>query len=283
MSIIGLVQPEEILNILSIEKSDIVSDVFRGNALIDRTNEQVYLKAYAFDNGYIAQGDRGLLNEIIGYLICYLYQVPQPTKAFLALVHRNSMQPFLSKASNRLKASLAKSDIIPMFGTTRLYGKNLQNTFFHSTAIMERHLIKWDHYKTAVICDEIMANTDRLPRNIITINRNDFWLLDNGRLVAEEGTNWKTSQLLSDNNFTNYLADINKNNIESDTKKGNSIVAKAHINKKNINHILTECQYWINLLSHNDDMQDWESYLQFIAYRNDKVAKLLIDRYGMLL
>lgn len=279
MHIINLLQPEEILNISTIEKSDIVSDVFIGNILSRNQHQSVYLKAYDVHT----IGDRGLLNEIIGYLLCNLYHIPQPNEAFIALVHQRSITHLLHKTSEKLKIHLKKQHIIPMFCTTKLHGKSLATTFFHSTAIMEQQLIQWQYYKSSIICDEIMANTDRLPRNIITFNKKEFWLIDNGRLVTEEGTNWKIQQLKNDNHYTNYLADLTKNTIQSDPRKGNAIIETAHHIQKNIKNIMQEAQYWINIFAHDNDKKDWQNFLQFISYRNSNIAQLLINRYGMLI
>lgn len=280
--IIKTIQPSEILRVDTCEKNDIVSDVFAGNILYKGKDVPVYFKAYAYNHPHIAEGDRGLLNEIVGYLICDLYKVPQPKQAFLVLMPKESLTHLWDDLSNRIKKSYDTYDVIPMFATQRIYAKALSFRYNHSRQAVESELTKWPHFKEALICDEIMANTDRLPRNILTANSKDFWLIDNGKLAIEDGTNWQSTGLIEHNNYSNYLADLIIEDIQADSRKGNLIIQTAMEKFKGIRHIMTECEFWVDILVSDQDREIWQKFLAFLQSRDHNITNILSERYGML-
>ena len=280
--VIKTIQPFDILRVDTAEKNDIVSDVFTGNVLHRDKDIPVYFKAYAYDHPHVAIGDRGMLNEIIGYLICNLYKVPQPEQAFLVLMPKDSLTHLWSSLSDRLKKSYETNDVIPMFATQRMYAKALSLRYNHSRQAVERELINWTHFKEALICDEIMGNTDRLPRNILTANSKHFWLIDNGKLAIEDGTNWQSTDLIEHNNYSNYLADLVIKDMQADSKKGNLIIQTALKKFKAIRQIIAECEFWIDALSSNQDREIWQKFLAFLQSRDHNITHILSERYGML-
>ena len=280
--VIRTIQPSDVLRVDTSEKNDIVSDVFTGNVFHEGEDIPVYFKAYAYDHPHIAKGDRGLLNEIIGYLICNLYKVPQPERAFLVLMPKESLTHLWDDLSERIKQSYETYDVIPMFATQRMYAKTLSLSYSHSRQAVERELIRWTHFKEALICDEIMANTDRLPRNILTANAKDFWLIDNGKLAIEGGTNWKSTDLIENNNYSNYLADLVIKDIQADSKKGNLIIQTALKKFKAIRQITAECEFWIEALVSDQDREIWQKFLAFLQSRDHNITHILSERYGML-
>jgi len=280
--VIKTIQPFDILRVDTSEKNDMVSDVFTGNVFYKGEDIPVYLKAYAYDHPHVAEGDRGLLNEIIGYLICDLYKVPQPEQAFLVLMPKDSLAHLWSNLSDRLKKSYETNDVIPMFATQRMYAKALSLRYNHSRQAVERELTKWPHFKEALICDEIMANTDRLPRNILTANAKDFWLIDNGKLAIEDGTNWKSTDIIESNNYSNYLADLVIKDIQADSKKGSLIIQTALKKFKAIRQIIAECEFWVEALASDQDHEIWQKFLAFLQSRDHNITHILSERYGML-
>lgn len=280
--VIKTIQPFDILRVDTAEKNDIVSDVFTGNVLYKGEDVPVYFKAYAYDHPHVGKGDRGLLNEIIGYLICDLYKVPQPEQAFLVLMPKESLTHLWSDLSDRIKKSYETYDVIPMFATQRIYAKVLSLRYNHSRQAVESELRKWPHFKEALICDEIMANTDRLPRNILTANSKDFWLIDNGKLAIEDGTNWQSTGLIEHNNYSNYLADLVIKDIQADSRKGNLIIQTALENFKAFRQIIAECEFWIDAFISSQDREIWQKFLAFLHSRDDNITHILSERYGML-
>lgn len=283
--VINTIQPSEILRVGSCEKSDVVSDVFIGNVLHKGEDIPVYFKAYGYKDPHVSKNDRGLVNEIIGYLVCNLYQVPQPEKAFLVLMPKDKLIHLWGDISERLKESYDSSDVdvIPMFATQRLYSKSLSIKYSHSMQATISQLRKWRYFKQALMCDEIMTNTDRLPRNILAANGKDFWLIDNGKLAIEEGTNWQSIGLIQHQNYPNFLADLVLEEVQADRRKGSAIIETALSRLRNITDILPECEFWINNLVSDQDKVDWQKFLIFLRHRDDNVSQLLNDRYWMLL
>lgn len=281
--VIQTIQPSEVLRVGSCEKSDIVSDVFVGNVLHGGKDIPVYFKAYAYNHPDVSKDDRGLVNEIIGYLICNLYKVPQPEKAFLVLMPKDRLLPLWDKVSERLKSSYESTDVIPMFATQRIYSKSLSVRYNHSMQATISELKKWRYFKQALMCDEIMTNTDRLPRNILAANGKDFWLIDNGRLAIEEGTNWRQTGLIEHKNYENFLADLVLDEVQADRHKGNSIIEAVLSKLKRLTEIIPECEFWIDNLVSDQDKEDWQKFLIFLRNRDDNISQLLNTRYWMLL
>lgn len=282
--IIQTAQPEQITTIRQCIKSDIVSDVFTGTILDKGETKQMFFKAYDFDSQQqtIAQGDRGLLNEIIGYLACHLLHIPQPPSAYIALVPKNRLERLLPDTSQRLANSLGDMSMIPMFATEQVAPKALPIYHNHDQPALLSLFSKWEYFKPSAIIDEVIVNTDRFPRNIMNFGKS-FWLIDNGKLVIEQGTNWQAKDLKAEQNYTNYIADITRPDIQADNRKGDALIQKAHMLSSNITNIIPECEFWIELLAHQQDKADWIKFLQFIQQRYHNIANLLIQRYGMLL
>lgn len=280
--VIKTIQPLEILRVDTCEKNDIVSDVITGNVLYKGEDIPVYFKAYAFSYPHIAKGDRGLLNEIIGYLVCHLHKVPQPEQAFFVLMPKEKLTHLWGNLNERIKKSYESADIIPMFATQRIYSKSMAIRYSHSMYAVENELRKWKHFKKALVCDEAMANTDRLPRNILTINSKDFWLIDNGKLAIEDGTNWRRAGLIDDYHYSNYLADLVIKDVQADHRKGSAIIGVASSRTKMFKDIVLECEFWIDMLASDDDKKDWKEFLKFLQSRDHNITRILSKRYGML-
>ena len=167
--IIQTIQPDEVLRISTCVKNVEVSDVFTATLLCKGVDTPVYLKNYSLE-----EGERALLNEIIGYLVCNTYGIPQPQQAFFVLVPKYKVLPFLKGVTQRFRDSIEHTDVFPMFATQRLNGKDLAFRYNHSMELVIAQLKHWRHYKSALICDEILANTDRLPRNILYLGDKEF-------------------------------------------------------------------------------------------------------------
>lgn len=275
--IINLTLPDEVLRISTCVKNDEVSDVFTANLLRKGEDIPVYLKCYSTE-----KGERSLLNEVIGYLICNAYTIPQPEQAFIVLAPRTKFLHVLPDTTARFKNILEKKEYVPMFATQRLNGKNLAFRYHHSMESVISLLRHWRYYRQASICDEVIANRDRLPRNILYLGNKDFWVIDNGVLACDEGTNWRKNDLKPKKNFVNFLADLYKYEIQADPKKGSAILYTAGKTEKRIRTVISEINYWVSQLSPESDTLEWQDFLSFLETREDIKSELLTKRYGML-
>ncbi|WP_367109718.1 hypothetical protein [uncultured Psychrobacter sp.] len=276
-NIINLTLPDEVLRISTCVKNDQVSDVFTANLLCKGEDVPVYLKCYS-----IEEGERSLLNEVIGYLICNAYMIPQPEQAFIVLAPRTKFLHILPSTTERFKSIFEKKEYIPMFATQRLNGKDLAFRYHHSMESVIILLRHWRYYRQASICDEVLANRDRLPRNILYLGNKDFWLIDNGVLACDEGVNWRKNDLKPKKNFVNFLADLYKHEIQADPRKGSAILCTSNNIEKNIRTVVSEINYWINQLSPKSDTLEWQNFLSFLETRENIRSELLTKRYGML-
>lgn len=271
------VMPINVERITRTVKNDPISNVLMGSLLLNNKSHSVYLKFYP-----IQLGNRGLLNEIIGYLYGTVSNISQPEFAGVAFVPTDMLKPFYKALTEDLKESAKEEAYLPAFFTESVLGHHYKYNIL--TDKQRKQILKWPDFNKAVVFDEIIANTDRYPRNLIQTGINHFCLIDNGFLATENNSypNWKSSQLYPERNYENQLALINQAEIQADARKGNRIIAAADEYFLSYNHLLPEIEYWIDLLIEDNEKQDWLAFLDFLECRTKGINSLLSNRYGLL-
>lgn len=269
--------PNDVERITRTVKNDPMSNVLMGSLLLNNKSQSVYFKFYP-----IQLGNRGLLNEVIGYLYGTVSNVSQPEFAGVAFVSTDMLNPFYNSLTEDLKKSVQQEKNLPAFFTKNVPGYHYKYNVL--TDKQRKEILKWSDFNKAVVFDEIIANTDRYPRNLIQTGSNQFCLIDNGFLATENNShpNWKSSQLYRERNYENQLALINQAEIQADARKGNRMIAAADEYFLSYNHLLPEIEYWIDLLIEDADKQDWREFLDFLEYRTNSINSLLSNRYGLL-
>lgn len=274
--ILKLVMPYDIERIIQAKKNDPISNVLMGSLLLNNQPHSVYFKFYS-----LQEGNRGLLNEVLGYLYGTISNIPQPEFAGVALVPTKMLRPFYPLLTKEMQREVDQEEALPAFFTTATTSTHYE---FHTlNDWLRSQILKWKDFNKAVVFDEVIANTDRYPRNLIHTGNNLFCLIDNGFLATEDNSNpnWNSSSLQPKLNYSNQLASINQNDIESDVRKGNRFISVAEDYFLSHQHLLPEMKFWIDHFATNNK-KDWQSFLSFLQWRTDNVNELISKRYGLL-
>lgn len=273
--ILNLVMPYDIERIIQAKKNDAISNVLMGSLLLNNQPHSVYFKFYS-----LREGNRGLLNEILGYLYGTISNIPQPEFAGVALVPTKMLRPFYQSLTKEMQEYVDQEEALPAFFTTAV--TSTQYEFHILNDWLRNQILRWKDFNKAVVFDEVIANTDRYPRNLIHTGNNLFCLIDNGFLATEDASNpnWSYSSLQPQLNYSNQLALINQNDIQSDVRKGNRFISVAEDYFLSHQHLLPEMTFWIDHFA--TDKKDWQPFLGFLQWRTDNVNELISNRYGLL-
>lgn len=275
--ILKLVMPCDIERIIQAKKNDPISNVLTGSLLLNNQPHSVYFKFYS-----LQKGNRGLLNEVLGYLYGTVSNIPQPEFAGVAFVPTKILRPFYQLLTKEMQKDVDQEEVLPAFFTTAV--TNTHYEFHTLNDWLRNQILKWKDFNKAVVFDEVIANTDRYPHNLIHTGNNLFCLIDNGFLATEDNTNpnWSYSSLQPHLNYSNQLASINQKEIESNVRKGNRFILVAEDYFLSHQHLLPEMMFWIDHFATDNNKKDWQSFLDFLQWRTDNVNELISNRYGLL-
>jgi len=238
-----------------------------------------YCKVYKPENS-----NRGLINEIIGFLYGDALNVPQPKHAFIAQVPRSYLTG-LAKLGKLCWLNQRKDSEFLVFGTSTLDGRSAAIHFSNppesaQVSKLISEIANWQHYPHAIAVDENIAHVDRHCNNLIRLNRNSFALIDNGRLVNELDESWTASALDHNLHYSNRLAEMLE--FVPTNQTSNIISSSIGVSSKHpimCVKITDELAYWIDLLV---PQSDGEAMKQFLLKRNEATECLLRTRYNRL-
>ena len=160
---------------------------------------------HAYIKAYRPEAHRGLLNEIVGYILAHHAHLPQPDGGVISLptAHLRGLFPAeeLSEEEHTpCFASVDAQDILRRStGTAKvLFGDNLKE--------LAASLKNWRAYALMVAFDEWLANIDRNSGNLLMIGLDDYWAIDHGHLLT--GPAWFGEDLDPDNWSENKMLDL---------------------------------------------------------------------------
>lgn len=232
---------------------------------------KTYVKMFPFESGK----NRGLINEITGYLLAHASGIPQPDFAFIAKVP-------VSKISNPpawLTAS--KSDFYPAFCTKRLDGKAAAFKVPDTKIAKVRKAVEgWQHLPFAVSLDECASNTDRHFNNLIRLGNNKFAVIDSDRLASiPPVVHWVPSTLQYDYLYRNRLSEHLWDHKPKEKMISQIMSTSAHTSRA-FDKVESEIDYWAGLLLSDYDKK---AFMSFLSDRSKHLDLLLRQRYHRLL
>lgn len=239
----------------------------------DKDVAEVYGKFYPMNGG----ADRGLVNEITGFLVGQALGISQPKRAFVAEIPL----PHLPRPPKKWLVDLKKQRAtFPAFCTERLDGKSaawrLPPTEIPS---LISEVAEWDQLPKAIAIDENIAHTDRHLNNLIKLGSKRFAVIDNGILATSGGEHhWVSKNLNPFGEFSNRLAEI----VYNGSPKGNSLSAILGCSQSHetaITNFLPEMEDWWErlLVGHDHD-----AFKKFIIERTKNIEGILRKRFGAL-
>lgn len=231
--------------------------------------------------------EKGLINEITGYLITYAIGIKQPEYAFLSILPKQKINE-ISKIVKQNNEWIKKTKSVLCFCTSRLDG--------HSAAIhlkppitkeavsgIADDILQWNEYSETVALDENIAHVDRHFNNLLRLKKQSYALIDNGRLVNENAENWDLSMLDSKHLYPNkILQAIDFCQCNSPTK--DDIIAKSvisaekHVEK--IKLVESELSFWLNTLLPEIENNGFK---KFLMDRTKDVPWLLKQRFKVMI
>lgn len=238
---------------------------------------EAYSKIYPYDKGL----NRGMVNEITGYLICHALEIPQPVRAFVGHV---PLRQICTPDSSPLIQELAEQrEYYPAFCTQRLDGRS---GAFRLPGAQIPKLIDdvkaWEKLPATMAVDDHIANPDRHLNNLIRLGNQSFAVIDNGILAAptSEGIkHWKVEHLNAFTLFRNRLCEhVFGGNPPNRTVSATLGVAPGC--SPAVDSVIDELEFWWSQLLSGEDH---EKFKAFILERTAQIEVLLRRRYNRLL
>lgn len=237
---------------------------------------------------------KGLINEIIGFLMARALNIKQPDCAFITLIPKDRL-PDLNHIAKRKDNKWLKlkncPDVLPLFCTSRLDGHsaaihfNEKDTQDDLITPLANDISQWSQYSAAIALDETIAHTDRHLNNLLRLGSKQYAVIDNGILISELArSDWHSDMLQKDKLFTNCLYDIVMKNrncrtpSQDDIQRQSIVCGEQHSHC--INMIANELNFWLNKLLAQDERQ---ALNEFLDYRIKETSWLLKQRYQILL
>ena len=255
-----------------------ISDVHVARYAIDlETSVEAYSKIYPWGDGR----NRGMVNEITGYLVCHALGIPQPARAFVAYV---PLREICTPDSSPMIRQLAEQRAYyPAFCTQRLDGKSAA---YRLPRVALPGLIEdvkaWDKLPTTMAVDDQIANVDRHLNNLIRLGSKSFAVIDNGILAAapREGVHhWTVDRLDALALFRNRLCE-HVFNQDPPNKVVSATLGEAQNCAPAVDSVIDELEFWWSQLLSGED---YEKFKAFILERTSQIEVILRRRYNRLL
>jgi len=233
-----------------------------------------YAKLYPFDGG----SNRGLVNEVTGYLIARAMGITQPASAFIAQI---PIKKISQPKHAWLRQARKLTDTYPAFCTERLDGKSAAYRVPDiDLPIVIDDVRQWKELPHAVAMDENIAHTDRHLNNLIRLGRRRYAIIDNGILASPPGAqHWTLDDLKPHAMFNNRLSSVAYKDTP-DTKATDIILDRGKHHALWIDHALPELDlWWSRLLTHDEH----QAFRVFIISRTNDIEMILRKRFNRLL
>lgn len=233
------------------------------------------IKLYPGDDGR----NRGLVNEITGWLIAHALGLPQPAQAYLVKVPLAKLPRSMPSWVSALKKDGCQH--YWGFGTTKLPAESAALRFSRDDLpLLVDDVRAWEHLPGAVALDEHIANVDRHLNNLLRLGKSRYALIDHGRLAVDGmARNWAPPHLNPERHFTNQLS------IEcwEDNPPADQAAAAIHAGSQHpaaLSGVHDELQDWWRRLI--PDAAERSSFERFICTRAATLSILLSKRYQQL-
>lgn len=223
-----------------------------------------------------------LINEITGWLLPKACGLPVAQSAFVAAIRAGDLPPDLLATLHNTTAQ----DVLYFFCTEEVSQSQARGIVPTETLIEEQ--AKWLHSHATLALDEWLANADRHVGNLVRRGKDDFVLIDHGRLLARSPVPpwWSQGELaaLQDARFDNLLHHHtyvyrNINHPKAVAAGFEDCTQKAQLQADAMRRALFEIAYWCSKIAPGHS-SDW---LAFLVSRVQNARQLLADRFRILI
>jgi len=222
--------------------------------------------------------NRGMVNEITGWLIAHALNIPQPASAYLVKV---PIKELAAPIPDWIKGIKKTTKHYWAFATLKLPAESAAIRFHRAEIpLLIEDIRRWSDLPSAVALDEHIANTDRHLNNLLRLGKGNYALIDNGRLAVENGTkNWTASDLVPNKPFANLLSQQCWKDSPPYPYASTTVDAGAK-HADALSSVRTEIEDWWNRLI--PDAAERQAFNHFITARANQLATLLNNRFNLL-
>lgn len=236
---------------------------------------------------------KGLINEIVGFLVAHALGISQPHHAFIALLPIKSLPGFATVARRKENAWMQNKtdDTVMCFCTSRLDGHSAAIHLLSQNGIekliteqeIATDIAKWDEYSSAVALDENIAHADRHFNNLLRLSKHKYALIDNGRLINSKDETWGCEMLdanrLYDNRLLSAMTHRKATTDPSTERLQDEAIVHAERHEEKLKNIEGELDFWLNALLKEPEST---AFRQFLTDRTKGLPCLLKRRFQLL-
>lgn len=228
-------------------------------------------------------GQKGMANEILGYLVAHACDLPRSPFAFVAGIPLEKLPPggppwvkeLVDAALSQGKISLR----YPAFCTAPIDGVSaLVSLGERDSELLRQDVLKWRDLPRALAFDDGIANVDRHFNNLLRLGRQRYALIDHGRLVAALG-NWETDDLDAYALYTHRLLAL----LYAEGVIPEAVASAALLEAERLaaapSKVEADLQYWLARLLTSTDARAFEA---FFRERMSNIDHVLRKRYNLL-
>lgn len=239
-----------------------------------KTDITVCIKLYPGEDGK----NRGMVNEITGWLLAQALNIPQPDHAYVVKV---PLKALVAPVPSWVKVLKKEVTHYWAFATKKLPADSAAIKFNQADLpLLVDDICRWKHLPSAVALDEHIANTDRHLNNLLRIGKANYALIDNGRLAVEDGDrNWAKSDLDADWHYSNLLSQQCWND-NPDTADSSQTLSACSKHADALIQVREELEDWWRRLIL--DPAERSAFNKFISDRSASLSILIGKRYRAL-
>lgn len=240
-----------------------LSPVFTAHFTIAGKEQRMYCKPYRL------REDKGLFNEIAGYIVAHSRGLPLPRNACLARIPAAAV-PERRQHCRKIYEWVQQTKLIPVFCTSAVQALAIPES------MREKDIADWPTLAAAVVLDDSIANTDRHPHNLLRTGKNQYILIDHGILLTETDLsgNWTAADIDGSKHYRNQLADLAAHH-----HKTAAVIDAAERLPGITPPAWNELQFWAKHLLTEEES---ELFLNFCRQREESASCLLKTRYNMI-
>lgn len=233
--------------------------------------QRMYLKYYPDPTE--GSGHRGMINEIIGFVLAERLGLPQPKTACLVNCKSKVLHRLLPDKFHNDESEVTLWGVEAIDGKTPAQHFNLAS---HTDALLTE-LFAWKGLEETISFDDWLANTDRHQNNLIRTKKNRYHLIDHGWLFG--GMKWTDRSLkMKNQTFKNQLEILTRTDDtkkEEDRRNKRCFISEKHEGAYQAAE--QELKYWFDLMLNSKDAELLD---EFIIHRADN--EIIKSRLGVM-
>ncbi|MDG2517205.1 hypothetical protein [Lysobacter soli] len=237
-----------------------------------------YVKVYCVD-----QAPRGLVNELIGYVLAKHDGLSVPYRAAVLLLedHQLSAMPAGLNPLRTMDSHIVAWAVQSLGGKSPYQVYNYSRGSCAALAAVRKDFQKWKDLPAAASLDAWLLNEDRNLQNLVRLGTGNYALIDHGRVCT--GNGWSVPLERAKMPHKNKLALIAWDDIALENAPKNyhvPIVERMAQHHGTLSHSEPDLDYWLPQLLTSSERDDVDV---FLSERTSTVKAYFKASYGVLL